>query len=128
MGRICAPKIGLFPEPKDIQFDCSCPDGAYLCKHVGAALYGIGVRFDAQPEMLFMLRGVNSQDLILNAEPKLGKNDGKTKGARKLIDSDALGDVFGLDMAPEVVASKVSNKSTPKRLVGVAAKRSKKRA
>jgi uncharacterized Zn finger protein len=24
---------GLFPKPKEIQMRCSCPDGAFMCKH-----------------------------------------------------------------------------------------------
>ena len=33
---------GLFPEPREISFECSCPDWAYMCKHVAATLYGVG--------------------------------------------------------------------------------------
>ena len=40
LDRLCRQGDGLFPVPKDIHFDCSCPDGAYLCKHVAAVLYG----------------------------------------------------------------------------------------
>ena len=29
---------GLFPSPQEIDFDCSCPDWAYMCKHVAATL------------------------------------------------------------------------------------------
>jgi hypothetical protein len=47
--RICRENNGLFPSPKEIQFSCSCPDWAYLCKHVAAVLYGIGARLDRQP-------------------------------------------------------------------------------
>jgi len=34
---------GLFPEPKEISFNCGCPDWALMCKHVAAVavLYGI---------------------------------------------------------------------------------------
>lgn len=39
-------KYGLFPSPKEIHFDCSCPDWASMCKHVAAVLYGIGARLD----------------------------------------------------------------------------------
>src|SRR5215475_6351097 len=28
---------GLFPSPREIHFDCSCPDWAAMCKHVAAA-------------------------------------------------------------------------------------------
>ena len=33
---------GLFPQPSEISFQCSCPDWALMCKHVAAALYGVG--------------------------------------------------------------------------------------
>ena len=33
---------GLFPKPSEISLDCSCPDWADMCKHVAAALYGVG--------------------------------------------------------------------------------------
>lgn len=51
---------GLFPEPKEISFSCSCPDWALLCKHVAAALYGIGARFDENPLLFFELRGIDA--------------------------------------------------------------------
>jgi SWIM zinc finger len=44
MERICTPKTGLFPAPNEIQFSCSCPDSAGMCKHIAAVLYGIGAR------------------------------------------------------------------------------------
>ena len=46
---------GLFPAPKEISFECSCPDWAVMCKHVAAVLYGVGARLDARPELLFLL-------------------------------------------------------------------------
>lgn len=50
---------GLFPEPKEIAFNCSCPDWALMCKHVAAVLYGVGARFDENP-LLFL----NCADLM----------------------------------------------------------------
>ncbi|MBI3657783.1 MAG: hypothetical protein HY232_15360, partial [Acidobacteria bacterium] len=55
---------GLFPTPKEITFECSCPDWASMCKHVAATLYGIGVRLDEDPALFFTLRGVGTSDLI----------------------------------------------------------------
>lgn len=55
---------GLFPEPKEISFDCSCPDWALLCKHVAAVLYGIGARFDENPLLFFELRGIDVGRLV----------------------------------------------------------------
>ena len=54
---------GLFPSPKELKFSCSCPDWADMCKHVAAVLYGVGSRLDAQPELFFLLRGVEVTDL-----------------------------------------------------------------
>lgn len=55
---------GLFPKPKEISFNCSCPDWAILCKHVAAVLYGIGARFDENPLLFFELRGINVERFV----------------------------------------------------------------
>jgi uncharacterized Zn finger protein len=55
---------GLFPSPKEITFECSCPDWAFMCKHVAAALYGVGARFDHDPALFFLLRGIDVTELI----------------------------------------------------------------
>ncbi len=67
MERICRQNHGLFPSPAEIKLSCSCPDWAGMCKHVAAVLYGIGSRFDQQPELLFRLREVDEKDLIAKA-------------------------------------------------------------
>ncbi|MDD2391628.1 MAG: hypothetical protein PHU94_01660 [Bacilli bacterium] len=55
----------LFPKPeKEISFSCSCPDYAYLCKHVSCTLYGLGALLDKNPEVLFSLRGIKLEELI----------------------------------------------------------------
>ena len=55
---------GLFPTPKEISFTCSCPDWALMCKHVAAALYGIGARLDTQPALFFELRGIDMERFL----------------------------------------------------------------
>ena len=55
---------GLFPDPKEISFSCSCPDWALLCKHVAAVLYGIGAKFDENPMLFFELRGIDVDKFI----------------------------------------------------------------
>jgi len=79
---------GLFPRPKEIRFTCSCPDYASLCKHVAAALYGIGTRLDKQPALFFTLRGVNMDELVGKAATHaagrlLSKADGRGGSAVK---------------------------------------------
>ena len=104
MERISQPRTGLFPSPKEILLDCSCPDWASMCKHVAAALYGIGARLDERPELLFTLRQVDANDLVTQAAAFSGKT---TKGADKshVLADDQLEDVFGLEMAVELPVS-----------------------
>jgi len=99
MTRLCEEKTGLFPSPKDILFTCSCPDWASMCKHVAAVLYGIGARLDHQPELLFTLRNVDSQDLIAKAGSDLAKKHKGPAGV-KVLASDDLSEMFGIEMAP----------------------------
>ena len=87
---------GLFPSPREIVMDCSCPDGARMCKHLAAVLYGIGARFDHSPELLFTLRGVDHLDLIAQAGKGPAIATGKPK--RKTLATTDLSDVFGIDL------------------------------
>ena len=57
MEMLIRQEAGLFPSAREIAFECSCPDWAAMCKHVAAALYGVGARLDAEPELFFRLRG-----------------------------------------------------------------------
>ena len=95
MDRLCRQGDGLFPVPKDIHFDCSCPDGAYMCKHVAAVLYGIGARFDSKPELLFTLRQVDPAELLSKAGSEVVT--AAAAGERTLA-SDDIGALFGLEM------------------------------
>ena len=97
MERICQSQTGLFPEPKDIQFDCPCPDWASMCKHVAAVLYGVGARLDAQPEILFTLRQVNATDLITQAA-ELSTQTRKPSARANVLDDAELADLFGIDL------------------------------
>lgn len=91
-------KYGMFPSPKEIHFDCSCPDWASMCKHVAAVLYGVGARLDADPMLFFEFRALDSHELVRKSmEQKLDsmmKNAGK-KSKRAIADKDISG-IFGL--------------------------------
>lgn len=98
MQRLCRPGDGLFPTPKEIGFACSCPDWASMCKHVAAALYGVGARLDQRPELLFQLRGVDGSELLSQAGTGLGRRR-KTPARSRVLEDSALGEVFGIEMA-----------------------------
>ncbi|MGH7390376.1 MAG: SWIM zinc finger family protein [Candidatus Rokuibacteriota bacterium] len=102
---------GLFPEPREMTLDCSCPDWAGVCKHVAAVLYGVGIRLDVRPELFFVLRQVHQAELlgsatagaVARARPAVGKR----------IADDRLSAVFGIELedAPPVRAARAGRPS-----------------
>ncbi|CAG0929109.1 hypothetical protein RHDC3_00978 [Rhodocyclaceae bacterium] len=106
MERICHPQKGLFPAPKEIAFDCSCPDWAAMCKHVAAVFYGIGARLDEQPELLFTLRRVDAKDLVAKAGAGLPLKRKKAPAAGRVLGDASLADVFGIEMAAPAAPAK----------------------
>lgn len=95
---------GLFPLSSEIKLNCSCPDWADMCKHVAAVLYGVGARLDKNPELLFLLRGVDHEELIA-ADAAIALASGGNRGGRRIAES-SLEDIFGIEMCSD-------NTSTP---------------
>ncbi len=117
MERICRQGGGLFPVPADINLSCSCPDGAYMCKHVAAVLYGIGARLDAEPELLFQLRGVDGSDLLAQAASGLAVST-PAPTADRALEGEDLSELFGLEMgtapvAPTATVTKTAKPASP---------------
>lgn len=112
MQRLTRQKEGLFPSPREITMKCSCPDWSDCCKHLAAVMYGVGARLDKQPELLFLLRDVDHQELVSQvvAEGNLDKELGGDNGT---LAGEDLGAIFGIDL--ETTALPVSTKSRPKR-------------
>ena len=86
---------GLFPKPREIKMQCSCPDYADMCKHIAAVMYGVGNRLDSSPEMLFMLRAVDHMELIEQAIPTAPFG---TRTSAPTIAASDLGDIFGIEI------------------------------
>ena len=89
---------GLFPTPKEISFNCSCPDWALMCKHVAAVLYGIAVKFDENPLLFFELRGIDVDRFVEvtldnSVESMLANADVVSS---RVIESENLEKLFGL--------------------------------
>lgn len=112
MQRLCRPGDGLFPTPREIEFGCSCPDWASMCKHVAAVLYGVGARLDERPQLLFQLRRVDGQDLLAQADAGVTR-PARSPAKARVLDESALADVFGLEMAEPAPARHAAGKADP---------------
>lgn len=124
MERICHPGRGLFPSPKEIKFDCSCPDWASMCKHVAAVFYGVGARLDKQPELLFALRKVDAQELVARAATGLPAPKRAPRGG-KVLDDSAVTGIFGIEMAALPEPAKLAKKPIAKKTAAAAKKSGK---
>lgn len=102
MAAVTAPDTGLFPEPGDIRFVCSCLDDADLCEHAAAAAYGVGARLDEKPELLFLLRGVDHTELLEGASAAVLEQSGTSDAGDDLGD---LSDIFGIDLEGDTGAN-----------------------
>ncbi|RPJ07410.1 MAG: hypothetical protein EHM28_07240 [Spirochaetaceae bacterium] len=83
---------GLFPSPREIRFDCTCPDWADMCKHVAASLYGTAVHLDERPELFFILRGMKVEDFVgtvIEEEAREVRKKAKVKTSRVLSKKDS---------------------------------------
>jgi uncharacterized Zn finger protein len=98
MERLSQRDGGLFPRPKEIDMNCTCPDWAGMCKHVAAVLYGVGARLDAAPEMLFTLRNVDHLELVGQAVAPESLERALTGGQEAAIAESDLGAMFGIDI------------------------------
>ncbi len=99
-------KDGLFPEPREMTLDCSCPDSAEVCKHIAAVLYGVGIRLDAKPELFFVLRQVDQAELLSSATAGAVGRARPVEGKRSA--SERLSAVFGIELedAPSARATR----------------------
>ncbi len=59
-------RLSLFPERlKDLNTSCSCPDWSNPCKHIAATYYLLGEEFDRDPFLIFKLRGMSREELVV---------------------------------------------------------------
>ena len=99
MAVLVDPKDGLFPEPRAMALQCSCPDWARMCKHVAAVLYGVGIRLDEKPGLFFTLRQVDESELLSSVTS--GVVSRTRSGGGKRIAANKLADVFGIEIEVE---------------------------
>lgn len=65
-----------------------------MCKHVAAALYGMGSRLDHDPNLPFLLPGVDPQELIAQGVVLLGETGAEADTLRE----NSLADIFGIEL------------------------------
>jgi uncharacterized Zn finger protein len=69
-------KVSLFPSTRrDLQTDCSCPDYSNPCKHIAAAHYILGERFDEDPFLIFRLRGRTQEQVMQELRKRRAGSD-----------------------------------------------------
>lgn len=88
--------ISLFPAKRsDLETDCSCPDWSDPCKHIAAVYYLLAEQFDADPFLLFRLRGLDRADLLasLGADPasQAGSQPNQTAQAQQTPQTNQAG-------------------------------------
>jgi len=113
MERLTRKTDGLFPQPKEIKMNCSCPDWAGMCKHIAAAMYGVGARLDQSPELLFTLRNVDHLELIRQAVSAENLDAAFAGESEATLNGSNLGEVFGIEL--ESVAPKPRKEAAPKK-------------
>lgn len=87
MQQLCDPDGGLLPLPHEWQMDCNCPDWNEPCAHAAAAIYAAGCLIDAEPHLLFTLRGIQPESLC-EMPSALGAE----------FDAESLSKTFGIDI------------------------------
>ncbi len=106
MTVLCDPERGIFPRSEELELSCSCPDGARLCKHLAAVLYGVGARLDRAPELLFTLRGVEEAELVADAAGA-GVLAARAP-SEAALPRERLGEIFGIELEAPLSAPRRS--------------------
>ncbi|MGM0379665.1 MAG: SWIM zinc finger family protein [Bacillota bacterium] len=98
-GLLKSKKMNLFPKVDEINFLCSCPDYAKMCKHIVAVLYGVGVKLDQDPLLLFKLRGIDIESLIDETIENKSKEllDKSSESSDRVIENSEMNDLFDVD-------------------------------
>lgn len=86
LQQLCHPETGLLPTPADWHMRCTCADWAEPCPHAAAAIYAAGCLIDANPSLLFTLRGIEPQSLLAKPE------------APAELDTGKLASIFGIEL------------------------------
>jgi uncharacterized Zn finger protein len=112
MAVLCDRETGIFPATGELDMRCSCPDEAWLCKHLAAVLYGVGARFDRAPDLLFTLRGVDVSELVRDAGDASAIT--AAAGGGTAIPDEHLAEIFGIELEVSSPAASARRRRTAK--------------
>ncbi|MFG2876425.1 SWIM zinc finger family protein [Streptomyces sp. NPDC048337] len=65
--------VPLLPRPTELDPECSCPDWGCPCKHAAALCYAIASAIDADPFVLFALRGRQREEIFAQLRARRAK-------------------------------------------------------
>jgi len=92
-------RVALFPaRTADLRTECSCPDYANPCKHISAVYYLLGEQFDADPFLLFQLRGRSKDQIIAELRERRGSAS-PAEGRAAEAPEGMAAELTGLDAA-----------------------------
>ncbi|MDH6281496.1 SWIM zinc finger family protein [Prescottella agglutinans] len=81
---------------RELDFDCTCPDPGWPCKHVAAVAYLLAERVDRDPITMLTVRGLHL-DMLMSAVG--GEDEDESNGA---ADGDHFGDDVRYAQLPEI--------------------------
>ncbi len=99
---LAAANIDLLPGAGELQPRCSCPDWADPCKHSAAVCYLVADTLDADPWLLFLMRGRDRDTLLAGLRARRAAASGATAGGRRpgeRAQRDAAGGAPGAEQA-----------------------------
>lgn len=110
--------VDLLPGPGDLWPRCSCPDSADPCKHAAAVCYLVADEVDADPFVLFLLRGKGREELLAELRARrAAPADAEPALEEGVAPEDAFartpGDLPTLPSIPEMPARPVPLPSDP---------------
>jgi uncharacterized Zn finger protein len=80
---LAAANIDLLPVAGELQPRCSCPDWANPCKHAAAVCYLVADTLDADPFLLFLMRGRGRDTVLAGLRARRAAAGAGTAGGRR---------------------------------------------
>ena len=85
---VAATGLSLLPGPGEVGPRCTCPDEADPCKHSAAVCYLIADAFDADPFLVFLLRGRTRDEVLAGLR---ARRRGEPVAAPPTLDAATIG-------------------------------------